>query len=153
TEMFYWSNPTQAAPKKYDPKNKKWVEIWNDVFMQYEKTTEGKFLPLKQKNVDTGMGVERTLASLNNLDDNYLTEVFSPIIQKIEHISHRDYDNHKKEMRIIADHVRAAVFILADENPTLPSNTEQGYILRRLIRRAIRYGKLLNIETNFLSSI
>ena len=153
TEMFYWSDPTKPAPKKYDPKNKTWVEIGNNVIMQYEKTFKGKFVPLKQKNIDFGGGVERTLAALNHLDDNYETEIFKPIIEQIEKLSHKPYQNHKKEMRIIADHIRAAVFMLGDEHPTVPSNTEQGYILRRLIRRAIRYGKLLNIELNFTAKI
>lgn len=117
------------------------VEIWNDVFMQYEKNPEGKFLPAKQKNVDTGMGVERTLALLNDLDDNYLTDSFKPIIEKIEELSGESYNSvhNKPVMRIIADHIKAAVFIINDG--VIPGNTEQGYVLRRLIRRAIRYGK------------
>lgn len=126
------------------------VEIWNNVFMQYEKNSEGKFISAKQKNIDTGMGVERTLAILNNLDDNYLTEVWKPIIKKIEELSGKKYENNKKEIRIIADHIKASVFIIADE--ITPSNTEQGYVLRRLIRRAIRYGKKLKIE-NFTKEI
>ncbi len=152
TEMFYWSDST-LAPKKFNPEDKRWVEIWNDVFMQYEKTDNENYIQLKQKNIDTGMGVERTLAALSRLDDNYQTEIFKPIIEQIEKISHRPYENHKKEMRIIADHIRAAVFMLGDENPTMPANTERGYILRRLIRRAIRYGKLLNIEINFTTKV
>ncbi len=118
------------------------VEIWNDVFMQYNKTEEGKFSPLAQKNVDTGMGVERTLAILNKLDDNYLTDCFLPIINSIEKESDKTYGKNEKDtkaMRIIADHIKASIFILGDG--IVPGNKEQGYILRRLIRRAIRYAK------------
>jgi len=150
TEMFYWSKNSKV-PKKFDPEDNNWVEIWNDVFMQYEKNKEGNYNPLKQKNVDTGMGVERTVAALNNLDDNYETTLFKPIIEEIEKISHKKYQENKKEMRIIADHIKAAVFIISDG--ISPSNTGQGYILRRLIRRAIRYGKILNIEVNFITKI
>ncbi|MCK4647799.1 alanine--tRNA ligase [Candidatus Pacearchaeota archaeon] len=119
-------------------------EIWNNVFMQYNKTIKGKFEPLKQKNVDTGMGVERTIAVLNNLDDDYLTDMFLPIIKQIEKLSGKKYKGNEKPMRIIADHIKASVFILAEG--ITPSNTEQGYVLRRLIRRAIRYGKELEIQ-------
>jgi alanyl-tRNA synthetase len=119
------------------------VEIWNDVFMQYEKDSKGNYNPAKQKNIDTGMGVERTLAILNNLEDNYLSEVWKPIIEKIEKLSEKKYKENKKAMRIIADHIKASVFILAEG--ITPSNTEQGYIVRRLIRRAIMYGKKLGI--------
>jgi len=120
------------------------VEIWNDVFMQYNKTKEGKFLPLSQKNVDTGMGVERTLAILNRLNDNYLTEVWKPIIEKIEEISGEKYKDNKKVMRIIADHIKAAVFMLGEG--ITPSNTERGYVLRRLIRGAVYYGKKIKMS-------
>jgi alanyl-tRNA synthetase len=150
TEMFYWSKNSKV-PKKFDPDDNNWVEIWNDVFMQYEKNKEGNYTPLKQKNVDTGMGVERTVAALNNLEDNYETSLFKPIIEEIEKISQKKYQENKKEMRIIADHIKAAVFIISDG--ISPSNTGQGYILRRLIRRAIRYGKILNIEINFITKI
>jgi len=110
-------------------------EIWNDVFMEYNKTKDGNFLPLKQKNVDTGMGVERALAALNGLKDIYQTEVWKPIIEEIEHLSGKKYKGNEKAMRIIADHIKASVFIIADG--IQPSNTGQGYVLRRLIRRAI----------------
>ena len=151
TEIFYWSGKEQP-PKKFEPSNNGWVEIWNNVFMEYEKTVSG-FKPLKPKNIDTGMGVERILTALNKLSDNYETSTFSPIIKEIEKISKKKYQYFKKEMRIIADHIKAAVMILGDEKKVEPSNTEQGYILRRLIRRAIRYGKLLNIEINFTKKI
>ena len=119
-------------------------EIWNNVFMQYNKTAQGKYEPLKQKNIDTGMGVERTLAVLNGLDDDYMTETFLPIIKKIEQLSGKKYKENEKAMRIIADHIKASVFIIADG--VLPSNTEQGYVLRRLIRRAVRYAKKLELK-------
>ncbi|MEK6829179.1 MAG: alanine--tRNA ligase [Nanoarchaeota archaeon] len=118
-------------------------EIWNDVFMQYNKTKEGKFEPLRQKNVDTGMGVERTLAILNNLDDNYQTEVWKPIIEKIEELSGKKYKGNEKAMRIIADHIKAAVFLIADS--IQPGNTGREYVLRRLIRRAVKYG-MINLQ-------
>ncbi len=152
TEMFYWRS-SEPVPKKFNPEDKRWVEIWNDVFMQYNKTKDGKFIPLKQKNVDTGMGVERTLAILNNIEDNYQSEVFKPLIKQIEEISNKNYKGNEKEMRIMADHLKAAVFMIGDETPTYPSNIGQGYVLRRLIRRAIRYGKLLDIEINFTTKI
>jgi alanyl-tRNA synthetase len=151
TEMFYYSG--KKVPKKFNPEDKSWVEIWNDVFMQYEKTKAGKYVPLKQKNVDTGMGVERTLAVLNGLQDNYETTLFQEIIKEIEKISGKKYKDKTKEMRIVADHLRAAVFMIGDERGTKPSNIEQGYILRRLIRRAIRYGRLLGIKENFTSKV
>jgi len=127
------------------------VEIWNDVFMQYHKNEKEKYVPAKQKNIDTGMGVERTLAILNNLKDNYLTDCFKPIIDKIEKLSNKKYEDNKKEFRIIADHIKAAIFIISDG--IIPSNTEQGYVLRRLIRRAIRYGQTLGIKDNFTSKL
>ena len=154
TEMFFYKS--KKIPKIFDPKDENWVEIWNEVFMQYNKTAEGKFISLEQKNVDTGMGVERTLAVLNKLEDNYLSSIFIPIIKEIELISGKKYGKSKentKAMRIIADHLRAAAFILGDEKAIKPSNIGQGYILRRLIRRAIRYGKLLGINSPFASKI
>lgn len=153
SEMFYWKdNP--PAPKTFNPEDKNWVEIWNDVFMEYNRTKSGKYELLKQKNVDTGMGVERTLAVLNNLDDNYLTSVWNPVIKQIEQVSKKHYGKNSedtKAMRIIADHIKASVMILAEQ--TTPSNIGQGYVLRRLIRRAIRYGKLLGIKNNFTKEI
>ncbi len=151
TEMFYW-NSNKPAPKKYNPSDNTWVEIGNDVIMQYEKTKDGKFIPLKQRNIDFGGGVERTLAALNGFSDNYLTAIWQPIIKEIESISKRKYSKDKettKSMRIIADHLRAAVFILGDPRAVKPSNVGQGYVLRRLIRRAIRYGRKLGIKENF----
>jgi len=150
TEMFYWSGEGEA-PAKFDGQDDHWVEIWNDVFMQYNKQADGSFEPLKQQNVDTGMGMERTLAVLNGLNDNYRTELFWPIIEKIEELSGKKYFEYAKEMRIIADHVKASVFMIADG--VVPSNTLQGYVVRRLLRRAIRYGRTLGITGNFTADL
>lgn len=132
----------------------KYVEIWNNVFMQYHKNMDGSYSPLERKCVDTGMGVERTVAMLQGKSSVYNTEAFTPIIKSIEDISGVKYgDNEKTDtsIRIIADHVRTACFILGDPKTTLPSNIGAGYVLRRLIRRAVRHGKKLGIDGNFLS--
>lgn len=123
------------------------VEIWNDVFMQYNKTADGKFESLAQKNVDTGMGLERTVSVVNG-EDLFLIDTFKPIIEKIEKLSGKKYGGENvKAMRIIADHLKASVFILGDEKGIAPSNTGQGYVLRRLIRRAVRYGKQIGMKS------
>ena len=153
TEMFYWVGNPDEIPENFNDDNILWVEIWNDVFLQYDKTMDGKFNPLAQKNVDTGMGIERTLAALNNLDDNYQTELFWPIIEKIQEISSKKYAENQKSFRIIADHLKAATMIIGDEKGIAPSNLGQGYVVRKLIRRAIRYGKILGIEDNFIQQI
>ncbi|AIN94533.1 alanine--tRNA ligase [Treponema putidum] len=132
----------------------KYVEIWNNVFMQYNKNKDGSYSPLKRKCVDTGMGVERTVAMLQGKPSVYNTEAFTSIIKSIEDISGVKYgDNEKTDIsiRIIADHIRTACFILGDPKTTLPSNIGAGYVLRRLIRRAVRHGKKLGIDGNFLS--
>ena len=149
TEIFYWRS-NEEAPLEFDPNDKRWVEIWNNVFMQYNKTQDGKFESLKQKNVDTGMGVERTVAILEGVDDNYKTSIWKDVIEKIEKLSNKDYndDEYGRYMRIVADHIRAVVIISADDANIVPSNTDQGYILRRLIRRMIRYAKKLDIDIN-----
>ena len=152
TEMFYWVGEG-SAPKEFDPKDKKWVEIWNDVFMEYFKNMDGRYEPLSQKNVDTGMGLERMLSAINGLADDYRTDVFWPILQEIEKASGKKYEENKKEFRIIADHVKAATFIIGDENGVEPSNLGQGYVVRRLVRRAIRYGRILNLPKYFLISL
>ena len=152
TEMFYWTGKGKA-PKVFHESDDSWVEIWNDVIMQYDKTAEDKYIPLKQKNIDTGMGLERTLAVLNGYDDNYLTELFQPIIKKLEQLSGKKYEDDKRSFRIIADHIRSAVFILGDSRGITPSNKDQGYVLRRLIRRAIRFAKKLNIKDGYMASL
>lgn len=150
TEMFYWTKKSKA-PETFNPQDQNWVEIWNDVLIQYFKNDQGKFEKLVQNNVDTGMGVERTLAVLNGFSDNYLTSIWQPIIKKIEDISGQKYSANPQSFRIIADHIRASVFIIADGIE--PGNKEAGYVLRRLIRRSIRQAKLLGIESNFCQVI
>ncbi|MBE6158748.1 MAG: alanine--tRNA ligase [Firmicutes bacterium] len=147
SEMFYFRSDDEI-PEKFDPEDDRWVEIWNDVFMQYEKHADGTISELPKKNVDTGMGVERTTAILEGKRDNYESSIWMPVINLIEQISGLSYYGNEKSMRIIADHMRTAVFILADRAGIKPSNTDQGYILRRLIRRAIRHAKKLNIDIN-----
>ena len=159
SEMFYWVGPSASSgqvPEKFYDSDSLWVEIWNDVFMQFNKGNDNKLTPLAKPNVDTGMGLERTLAVVNGLDDNYRTELFWPIIQKIEELSGKKYGESEivtRSMRIIADHLRAAVFIIGDERGIAPSNVGQGYVLRRLLRRAIRHGNLLGIKENFTTKL
>lgn len=143
TEMFYWVG-SDKPPTSFDPEDKRWVEIWNNVFMQYHKTAEGKFEPLEQKNVDTGMGIERTTAVLEEQENIYNTELFVPIINKIRALATKQ---ETRSERIIADHMRASVFLLADG--VAPSNKDRGYILRRLLRRAITYGQRMGIDHDF----
>jgi len=152
SEMFIDTHPELEPIKLTSGDNHgRIVEIGNDVFMQYNKTIDGKYELLSQKNVDTGYGVERNLAIYLGYDDDYLTEIWQPIIKKIEEISRKKYSDNLVPMRIIADHIRAAVFIIADG--VEPSNKEAGYVLRRLIRRAIRQGKILGLENNFTNII
>ncbi len=155
SEMFFYVGT--GKPKGNPRTNEKeWCEIWNDVFMQYNKSAEGKFDQLKQKNVDTGMGVERTCAVLSGIYDNYLTDSFKPIVAVIEKISGKKYGKNNEEtrsIRIISDHLKAATFILGDEKHIAPSNIEQGYVLRRLVRRAIRHAKSIGINSNFTKEI
>src|SRR3989339_261937 len=148
TEIFYWASD-EPTPDIFDSENKNWVEIWNNVFMQYNKTTDGKYEPLAQKNIDTGMGLERIVAVLNGKNNIYETELFAPLIDKIKETSEGKED--EKSIRIIADHIKTAVFILADPSGIVPLNIGQGYVLRRLIRRAIRYAKKINMANNLAS--
>ncbi|PIU75521.1 MAG: alanine--tRNA ligase [Candidatus Portnoybacteria bacterium CG06_land_8_20_14_3_00_39_12] len=175
TEMFYWTGE-DPAPQKFNPFDKHWVEVWNNVFMEYNKKIKNQkskikktnkdskikidyeFIPLKQKNVDTGMGLERTLAVLNGKSNVYETDLFTPIINeiknqisKIKNINQNSKIDETKAQRIIADHIKAATFILSEG--VAPANTERGYVARRLIRRAIRYGKILGIEQEFMPKI
>ena len=175
TEMFYWTGE-DPAPQKFNPFDKHWVEVWNNVFMEYNKKIKNQkskikktnkdskikidyeFIPLKQKNVDTGMGLERTLAVLNGKSNVYETDLFTPIINeiknqisKIKNINQNSKIDEIKAQRIIADHIKAATFILSEG--VAPANTERGYVARRLIRRAIRYGKILGIEQEFMPKI
>ena len=147
TEIFYFRS-NDEIPQKFDPKDDRWVEIWNNVFMEFYKDNSGNITELPKKNVDTGMGYERVVAVLEGVTDNYLSSVWIDIIKKIEELSKYSYEENPTSMRIIADHIRTAVFILGDEAGIKPSNTDQGYILRRLIRRAIRHAKKLEIDEN-----
>ena len=154
TEMFYDTGKEQCSKEcKPGCPCGKYFELWNDVFMEYNKTAEGKYELLKQKNVDTGMGVEHTVAVLQDKKSVFEIETIKPIVEKIKEIAKIKIPNEKQEksIRIIADHIRASTFILA-ENIT-PSNVDQGYVLRRLIRRGIRHGKLIGVETEFLGDL
>ncbi len=146
TEMFYWKLNDKPAPEKFDAKDKNWVEIWNDVFMQYVKDENGNYNSAKQKNVDTGMGLERTLAVLNGKENVYETDLFLDLIKKVEELSGKKYKDDIKSFRIITDHLKATTFMIGDARGITPSNVGQGYIVRRLIRRAIRLGKKLGIK-------
>ncbi len=132
------------------------LEIWNDVFMQYNKTEDGKYEPLKQRNVDTGMGLERTLCILNGVESVYETDIFEKAIAKIEELTGMKYGESEevtKAFRVVLDHVRTATFMLGDDHGIVPSNTDQGYILRRVIRRAVRYGRNINLPKGALNEV
>jgi alanyl-tRNA synthetase len=134
----------------------KYIEIWNNVFMQYFKNAEGNFEPLKKKNVDTGMGLERTLCIINGVKSVYETDIFKMAISKIEEITSKKYNESEeitKAFRIILDHTRTATFMIGDVRGISPSNVDQGYILRRIIRRAVRYGRQINLPEGSLSEI
>ncbi|NQU77976.1 alanine--tRNA ligase, partial [Candidatus Falkowbacteria bacterium] len=166
TEMYYDTGKSPCGPD-CEPKCNcgKYSEIWNDVFMEYNKTSDGKYEKLKQQNVDTGMGFERTLAVLNGKNSVFETELFLPIIKAIEseitlnpegeirQSRLAEGENYTRSIRIIADHLRAATFIMGDDRGVAPSNLDQGYIVRRLIRKAIRHGRLLGIKKDFTKKI
>ena len=157
TEIFYWVGeglPPAGSNKGTDSKN--WMEIWNNVFMQYNRVDEKTLVPLPKQNVDTGMGLERTNCILQGKTSVYLTEVFQPIIKTIEGLSGYTYgtdDEKDKSVRIIADHSRSSVFILGDQKGVTPDRVGAGYVLRRLIRRAVRHGMKLGIEKDFMSEV
>ncbi len=147
TEMFYDTRPEEGVVEgKFSDlvDSFRLIEIWNDVFMEFEKKADGSVEKLSQQNVDTGMGVERTLAVLNGKENVFETELFQPIFVKIEELSGKKYDDYKKEFRIIADHIKAATFMIADG--VTPLNVGRGYVLRRLIRRAIRYAYSIDLK-------
>ncbi|MGE4454743.1 MAG: alanine--tRNA ligase [Sphaerochaeta sp.] len=134
----------------------KYFEIWNDVFMGYQKNSDGTYSEMGRKCVDTGMGIERTIAILQGKKSVYETEVFAPIIAGIEKLSNAKYGGDEEidtSIRIVADHIRTSVFILGDQRGVAPSNVGQGYILRRLIRRAVRHAHKLGIEGSFLGDL
>jgi len=156
TEMFIDTGIDPCGPEcKPGCSCGKYFEVWNDVFMQYNKSAEGRYLPLEQKTVDTGMGVERTCAMLQGKKNVYEIETFLPIIRAVEESSGARYGAEAEvdhSIRIITDHIRSAAFILGDDKGVKPSNLGQGYILRRLIRRAIRHARKLGIQRDFLSA-
>ena len=157
TEIFYDTGRPACGPDcKAGCDCGKYLEIWNNVFMEYNKVGEGTFEPLAQKNVDTGMGLDRTIATLQGVESVFDTDAFAGIIELIGKLSHHSYkesDATVKAFRIIADHIRCATFILGDQRGVTPSNVDQGYILRRLIRRSIRYAMQLNIPRYGIAEI
>ncbi len=147
TEIFYFRSD-EKVPSKFDPNDDRWVEIWNNVFMEFYQDENGNITELASKNVDTGMGLERIVSVIEGTDDNYKSSIWKDVIDLISDIALMPYEGNEKAMRVIADHIRTATFIIADPAGVKPSNTDRGYILRRLIRRAIRYAKKLNIDIN-----
>ena len=147
TEIFYFRSDDEV-PERFDTEDDRWVEIWNNVFMEFNRTKDGNIERLEKKNIDTGMGYERVVAVLEGKNDNYTSSLWEDVIKLIEEISGKSYTGNEESMRIIADHIRTAVFISADDAGIKPSNKDQGYILRRLIRRAIRHAKKLDIDVN-----
>ena len=157
SEMFFDTGRPACGPDcKPGCKCGKYFEIWNDVFMQYRKEKDGTYHEMDRKCIDTGMGIERTVAVLQGKKSVYETEVFQPIIRKIEELSGKKYGENEEDdisIRIISDHIRTSVFILGDQKGIAPSNVGQGYILRRLIRRAVRHGKKIGIDHSFLPGL
>lgn len=158
TEMFYWVGPSELPPPGSNPANDddNWMEIWNDVFMQYNKKEDGTFEPLSQQNVDTGMGLERVAAVLQGVSNVYETDAMKKVLDKVKELTHAeniDTSAITRSQRIITDHLKAATFMLMDG--VRPSNVDQGYVLRRIIRRAIRNARTLavNNEQGFCSFI
>ena len=157
TEMFIITDKEPCGPDCSPACScGRYLEIWNDVFMQYNKNAEGKYEPLAKKNVDTGMGLERTVCVLNGKKSVYEIDAFARILSRISELSGKEYEADEattKAFRIIADHMRTSTFILGDDRGVSPSNTDQGYILRRLIRRAVRYGMQLGMPEGFTVEI
>ncbi|MBR4580855.1 MAG: alanine--tRNA ligase [Lachnospiraceae bacterium] len=157
SEMFYIADKPDCGPNCGPGCScGKYTELGNDVFMQYEKLKDGTLIPLKQKNVDTGWGLERNLAFLNGSKDVYQTDLFAPVIAYIEKASGNKYDADEKltkSMRILADHSRTSVMLIGDEAKLLPSNAGAGYVLRRLIRRAVRHSRMLGLKKEDILSI
>ncbi len=151
TEMHYWIDDGWPVPDSYDVNEPRWVEIWNDVFMEFEKLQNGDLIPLKQKNVDTGMGLDRVLAVLNGQQSVYDTDLFKPLFEVIG-LENKILTNQEvRKTRIILDHIRSSVFIVADG--VEPSNKDRGYVLRRLLRRAMVMARLLNLQKTWLKAL
>lgn len=153
TEMFYWIDDGTQAPEDFQESkdDKRWVEIWNDVFMQYEKKTDGQLVALRQQSVDTGMGLDRVLAVLNGQKSVYDTELFNPLFEVLELDQEIMSNDETRKARVIVDHIRASVFIVGDGIE--PSNKDRGYVLRRLLRRAMVMGRLLNLKHHWLEAL
>jgi alanyl-tRNA synthetase len=150
SEMFYDNGRPDHPGCRPGCNCGKWLEIWNNVFMEYEKTVDGRYIRLKQRNVDTGMGLERTLAALQGVDDIFLIETLYPLVQQVERLSGHRYADNPAPFRVIVDHLRAATFAIADG--AMPANVEAGYVVRRLVRRAVRFGRDLGIQANFCAA-
>ena len=157
TEMFIIKDQPPCGPNCSPACScGRFLEIWNDVFMQYNKTADGQYVPMAKKNVDTGMGLERTVCTLNGCKTVYETDAFTNIIAKISELSGKHYDDDEattKAFRIVADHLRTSTFIMGDPRGVSPSNVDQGYVLRRLIRRAVRFGMQLGMPEGFTAEI
>ncbi|MFW6362580.1 MAG: alanine--tRNA ligase [Spirochaeta sp.] len=153
TEIFYDTGIPGSADSRPGVSDGKWMEIWNNVFMQYNKQADGSYIPMERKCVDTGMGVERTSTVLQGKSSVYQTELFIPIIETLQNLSGLRYGESEEQdnsIRIISDHIKTAVFLIGDEAGVVPSNVGQGYVLRRLIRRALRHGRKIGVEDAFL---
>ena len=157
TEMFIIKDQPPCGPNCSPACScGRFLEIWNDVFMQYNKTADGQYVPMAKKNVDTGMGLERTVCTLNGCKTVYETDAFTGIIAKISELSGKHYDDDEattRAFRIVADHLRTSTFIMGDPRGVSPSNVDQGYVLRRLIRRAVRFGMELGMQEGFTAEI
>lgn len=151
TEMHYWIDDGHPAPSSYDVNEPRWVEIWNDVFMQFEKKADGTLVALKKPNVDTGMGLDRTLAVLNGQTSIYDTDLFRGMWEVLALDQAIMTNDEVRKARVVLDHVRASVFIVSDG--VEPSNKDRGYVLRRLLRRALVMGRLLNLKLHWLTAL
>ena len=155
TEMFYWTGGADKIPESFNDDNDLWVEIWNDVFMQYNKGEDGKYCPLKQKNVDTGMGLERMAMVMQGKNNVYETDLFQPLVVKIKSLPRRQAGKisnlsadrqdlktvEEKSIRIIADHIKASVFIIGDE--VAPSNIGRGYVFKKAFKKGGQARKVI----------
>lgn len=153
TEIFYDTRPQEGKLEgKFEDliDSFRVIEIWNNVFMEFNKTAEGKYEKLSKPNVDTGMGLERTITVLNEVSTVFETDSFGNAIKKLEEISNKKYENNLKSFRVIVDHIKTSTFILGDDKDVIPGNKDQGYVLRRLIRRAVRFGKQLEISDDII---
>lgn len=151
TEMHYWIDDGTPPSREYDPGEPRWVEIWNDVFMQFERKSDGSLVPLPKNNVDTGMGLERVLTVMNGQRSVYDTELFKPLFDVIGLQQEIMTGDEVRKARVIADHIKAAAFIIGDG--VEPSNKDRGYVLRRLLRRAMVFGRLLNLQGQWLKAL